>query len=143
MSNIKVTIPVKVKNECRLGLYLIHRGFAGGTESGIARAKQLSSEKQVDVETLVKMRAWFSRQGPDAQHGGTSYPGYLKWVNKGCPIDKKTNDYKGAVAWLIWGGDAAYIWLKRPKIRKLLFDFNPKLKQSSEKILTETNIRNL
>ena len=142
MPNKKVTIPVKVKDECRLGLDLIDRGFAGGTETGITRAKQLSSEKHIDVDTLVKMRGWFSRHGPDAQNGGTSYPGYLKWVTDGCPVDGKTNVYRGAVAWLIWGGDAAYIWLKSSRIRELLHVFNPKLTQSSEKILIQAKFRN-
>jgi hypothetical protein len=141
MLNTKVTVPVKVKDECRLGLDLILRGCAGGTETGITRAKQLSSEKHIDVNTLVKMRAWFSRHGPDAQNGGTSYPGYLKWVNDGCLVDSKKKFYRGAVAWLIWGGDAAYSWLKSSKIRKLLLEFNPKLKQSSGKILIQAKFR--
>ena len=32
------------------------------------------------------MRTWFARHGPDASNGGTSYPGYCKWVNDGKPI---------------------------------------------------------
>ena len=40
------------------------------------------------------------------------------------------NGYRGAVAWLIWGGDAAYKWLKTKKIRSLLEKEFPKRKRS-------------
>ena len=31
------------------------------------------------------MLTWFSRHGPDARNGGTSYPGYFKWLENGSP----------------------------------------------------------
>ena len=80
------------------------------------------------------MRTWFARHGPDAKNGGTSYPGYLRWIEDGKPFTGKgKNKYRGAVSWLIWGGDAAYLWLKTIKIRKLLYRYYPKRKISPKK----------
>ena len=85
------------------------------------------------------MRTWFARHGPDASNRGTSYPGYLKWLCARCPKNKDKSKYRGAVSWLIWGGDAAYKWLKKPEIRnKLLREF-PNRKESVENITLEIN----
>ena len=69
------------------------------------------------------MRTWFVRHGPDAKNGGTSYPGYCKWLHDGMPLDKGCSKYRGAVSWLIWEGDAAYKWIKSSKIRRIMFLF--------------------
>ena len=80
------------------------------------------------------MRTWFARHGPDARNGGTSYPGYCNWVEDNKPMKPgrgiSKNGYRGAVAWLIWDGDAAYKWLKTKKIRSLLEREFPKRKRS-------------
>lgn len=107
-------IPTEVKREAKLGLKLHENGFAGGTTTGWNRAKQLSTSDKIDAKTVRIMKAWFARHGPKAKNGGTSYPGYRKWVSHGRPtkITPGTkNIYRGAVAWLIWGGDAAFDWI--------------------------------
>ena len=84
----------------------------------------MATQKTVSVDTLVQMRTWFARHGPDASNGGTSYQGYLKFL--------KTGEVgKGAVAWELWGGDGAYMWLKDKRIRKAMLDAFPKNKQAS------------
>ena len=114
----RILIPVNVKEEAKLGLNLLRKGYKGGTTTGWNRAKQLVSCKYIDLNSLIVMRAWFAHHGPDAKNGGTSYPGYLKWIKNGRPMDKShKNKYRGAVSWLIWGGDAAYRWLKTKKVR--------------------------
>ncbi len=125
-------IPKNVKTDAELGLRLHENGFKGGTKTGWDRAKQLVSQKSVDIDTLYQMKVWFARHGPDAKNGGTSYPGYCKWLEEGHPIDSGKNNYRGAVAWLIWGGDAAYNWLKQPTIKKALREYRPKSKQSTD-----------
>lgn len=115
-----IKVPRDVASAAELGLIMLHRGFKGGTPTGWNRAKQLAVDKQVDVSTLRVMRAWFARHGPDARTGGTSYPGYRKWIENGKPLDRDFSKYRGAVAWLIWGGDPAYIWLKSQKIVRML-----------------------
>lgn len=114
-------IPQSVKREARLGLALKAKGYQGGTATGWGRARQLISQTHLDINTLAVMRAWYARHGPDAKNGGTSYRGYLRWLDDGQPADGYgTHLYRGAVAWLIWGGDAAYEWLKTEEIRRAL-----------------------
>ena len=131
-------IPQDVKRAARLGLALRERGYQGGTATGWGRAHQLIRNERLDLHTLSVMRAWYARHGPDAKNGGTSYQGYLKWVNDGRPRDGRgVNKYRGAVAWLIWGGDAAYRWLKTEPIRAALAQAFPKKRKSS----TRNNLR--
>lgn len=124
-------IPEKVKSDARLGLKMISFGFKGGTETGWKRATQLARSKSIDAASLAAMRSWFARHGPDAANGGTSYPGYCKWIQDGSPLSKGFSQYRGAVAWLIWGGDAAYRWLKTKRIREALEAMYPDRKRSS------------
>ncbi len=131
--NVMVKIPNNVKKEAKLGLKLINAGFKGGTETGFKRATQLSKNDKINISDLADMRTWFARHGPDAVNGGTSYPGYCKWINDGKPKNKDFNLYRGAVSWLIWGGDEAYLWLKSSNIRKLLKSNFPNRKLASTK----------
>ena len=113
-----VKIPLNVKQEAKKGIKLLEAGFKGGTQTGWKRGYQLANDSQISINDLADMRTWFARHGPDASNDGTSYPGYCKWLND--KLSKKElnkNSYRGAVSWLIWGGDAAYIWLKTSEIR--------------------------
>lgn len=130
----KVKIPAAVAKAARDGLELVKLGYKGGTETGWKRARQLAYNDTIDLYSLSVMRAWFARHGPDASSGGTSYPGYYKWVKAGKPKDVPKSSIRGAVAWLIWGGDPAYKWLKTSKIQNLLAEYYPNKKSSSPKI---------
>jgi hypothetical protein len=125
-----IQIPEEVKKEAKDGIKLTKMGFNGGTLTGWNRAKQLSG-KTIDPESLSVMRAWFARHGPDAINGGTSYRGYINWHKAGRPTNVPKDSLRGAVAWLIWGGDAAYLWLKSTKIRKVLKNAFPDKKEAS------------
>ena len=127
---MSIQIPEDVKKEAKNGIKLMNLGFAGGTETGWNRAKQLSGNT-IDPESLSVMRAWFARHGPDAANGGTSYRGYINWHKAGRPITVPKASLRGAVAWLIWGGDPAYRWLKSDKIRKVLKKEFPEKKEAS------------
>lgn len=97
--------PPAVKKEASLSLELKKLGFEGGTATGFARARSLV-RGSIDLENLLIMRNWFAR------HLHTSRPGYVKWHSlrrpKGDQYKKKS---RGAVAWLLWGGDPAYLWV--------------------------------
>lgn len=111
----KYKVPKDVKKEAELGLKMKANGYNGGTQTGWNRAKQLKRCDYVSIITLRKMSAWYARHGPDAANGGTSYPGYQKWKKDGSPVEMvpgMKNKYRGAVAYLIWGGQSAYKWLK-------------------------------
>jgi len=128
------TPPLAVRRDAKIGLRLHNAGFQGGTPTGWNRAKQLAESDKISLETLAAMRAWYARHGPDAANGGTSYPGYLKWLKNSAPMKpngSNSSDYRGAVAWLIWGGDAAYEWLKTNSVRRALEAAYPKRKVAS------------
>lgn len=129
-----ISVPQSVRDAAQQGLELLSRGFKGGTETGWKRAKQLANGS-VTLGDLANMRAWFARHGPDAKNGGTSYPGYCKWMQAGAPLNVSNfNNYRGAVAWLIWGGSPAYMWLKSEPIRELLELTFPDRKASETEI---------
>ena len=127
---MNVKIPKNVRDNALLGIKLLNKGFKGGTNTGWNRAKQLAYDEYIDSKSLADMRTWFARHGPDAKNGGTSYPGYCKWVKDGMPMNKNFSKYRGAVSWLIWGGNAAYKWLKSNSIRKILEKDFPRRKKS-------------
>ena len=133
------SIPNAVRDAARTGLWMRYNGFGGGTDTGYARGKQLASRKKIDARSLADMRTWFARHGPDAFNKGTSYRGYCKWVGLGKPMSPSqnypANHFRGAVAWLLWGGDPAYRWLKKSTgVRKSLNHYFSHRKRSSKTI---------
>lgn len=124
-------VPADVRQAAETGNKMNELGFKGSTGTGINRGKQLATSKTVGVSTLADMRTWFARHGPDAKNGGTSYPNYKSWVAAGKPLDSGFSNYRGAKSWLLWGGDAAYLWLKQPEIRAAMKYYFPKRKEAS------------
>ena len=126
-------VPFDVRASAERALTWKQKGYEGGTSAGWNRAKQLASNDTVSVHTLAKMRHWFSRHGPDAKNGGTSYQGFVKFLKTG-----EVN--RGAVSWELWGGDGAYLWLKNANIRKVLHKAFPRRKNASLTLnLTQCN----
>ena len=128
--NIMIKIPQNVKDDALLGIKLLDLGFKGGTKTGWNRAEQLAYDEYIDLGSLADMRTWFARHGPDAENGGTSYPGFCKWIEDDMPMDRGFSKYRGAVSWLIWGGDAAYKWIKSKPVRSKIEAAFPKRKKS-------------
>ena len=124
-------VPKQVKRQALRGVKLRRAKFKGGTKTGWKRGEQLSGpDPRISLQDLRVIRGWFARHGPDAENGGTSYPGFKKWIKDGCPGEKRRyhawerNKYRGAVAYLLWGGDAAYKWIRTPEIKKALKRFS-------------------
>lgn len=117
-------IPDEVRDAAKKALEFKAKGYKGGTETGINRAKQLAYDNTISLYDLAEMRKWFARHGPDAANGGTSYNGYVKWLEGG-------SLGRGAIAWLLWGGDDAYLWLKMRNIREALRKEFPDRKEAS------------
>lgn len=67
----------------------------GMTSVGIARARDLSNGKSLSLATVKRMKAFFDR------HQGTK------------PTKQPVAGSKWQQAWLGWGGNAAYSWVKR------------------------------
>jgi HK97 family phage portal protein len=74
------------------GLELRAEFNRGGTEVGVARARDISNRANLSEETIRRMASYFSRHRVDldaegAQSGEDGYP------------------TAGAIAWMLWGGD--------------------------------------
>ena len=79
------------------GLALREKHKRGGTEVGVARARDLQNRKNLSPETVRRMDSFFARHtGNEA--GGEADAGYI--------------------AWMLWGGDAGRDWADR-KVKEM------------------------
>ncbi len=97
MSSLKPT--EGMKEEAQRGLDWRREFGRGGTEVGIARARDIVNDRELSPETVKRMYSFFSRHEVDKEAEGFR-PG-----EKGYPSN-------GRIAWALWGGDAGYSWSK-------------------------------
>jgi len=71
----------------------------GGTEIGIARARDIVNDRNLSEDTVQRMFSFFSRHEVDKQAEG------FRQGEKGYPSN-------GRIAWALWGGDAGFTWSK-------------------------------
>ena len=72
----------------------------GGTEVGVARARDISNKRELSIQTVNRMSSYFARHGS----------------NKAEQYDKKEADggpTAGTIAWLLWGGTSGVNWAKK------------------------------
>lgn len=91
------TPPQSVRIAALRGLDWRDQYGRGGTQIGVARARDLSNGRAVSIKTLKRMKAYFDRHEIDSQAIG-----WLKG-EKGFPS-------AGRIAWELWGGDAGRRW---------------------------------
>jgi hypothetical protein len=84
--------PQKVQQNARKALEKRKEHGRGGTEVGVARARDLSNGKGIPEETLKRMVSFFARHSVDPKSGPTS---------------------AASIAWGLWGGTEGYEWAKR------------------------------
>jgi HK97 family phage portal protein len=94
-----------MKEEARKGLEWRKEFNRGGTEVGVARARDIMNGKNLSADTVKRMHSFFSRHEVDKQAEGFS-PG-----EDGYPS-------AGRIAWALWGGDAGQSWA-RDKVRAM------------------------
>jgi hypothetical protein len=92
--------PATVAAAASRGLELRREYGRGGTAVGVARARDLSNRRELTVETVKRMVAYFTRheidlQAPAAKRGNPGYPS------------------AGYIAWMLWGGDAGRTWARK------------------------------
>ena len=89
---INFTPPESVREEAARGLEWRSEYGRGGTEVGVARARDLSNGRDVSPETARRMKAYFDRHEVDKEGEGwsPSQDGYPS---------------AGRIAWALWGGD--------------------------------------
>ena len=86
-----------MREEAQRGLDWRSEHGRGGTEVGIARARDIVNGKDLPLDTVMRMVSFFARHEVDKQAEGFS-PG-----EKGYPSN-------GRIAWALWGGDAGKSW---------------------------------
>lgn len=89
---INFTPPEGVRDEAARGLEWRREFGRGGTEVGVARARDLSNGRDVSPETARRMKAYFDRHEVDKEGEGWSPS------QDGFPS-------AGRIAWALWGGD--------------------------------------
>ena len=89
--------PQAVRNEAQRGLDWRREYGRGGTEVGIARARDLSNGENISPEVIIDMTAWFARHEVDKQGEG------YREGEDGYPSN-------GRIAWALWGGDPGRAW---------------------------------
>ena len=72
----------------------------GGTEVGVARARDISNGKNLSADTVRRMASFFARH--DVDSSGTGFNS----GEEGFPS-------AGRIAWDLWGGDAGKAWAER------------------------------
>jgi len=87
-------------SEAKKGLEWRKEYGRGGTEVGVARARDIQNRKELSFSTVKRMYSFFSRHEVDKKAEGFS-PG-----EKGYPS-------AGRIAWALWGGDAGFSWSRK------------------------------
>jgi len=83
--------------EAELGLKWREEYGRGGTEVGVARARDISNKRNLSYETITRMYSYFERHEVDKEATGWNQG------EEGFPT-------AGRVAWQLWGGDAGRDW---------------------------------
>jgi hypothetical protein len=86
--------------EAELGLKWREEYKRGGTEVGVARARDISNMRNLSLDTVTRMNSYFSRHEVDKEADG--------WNDgeDGFPS-------AGRIAWQLWGGDPGKEWAAR------------------------------
>lgn len=98
--DIDFTPPKKVADEAEKGLELRREFARGGTDVGVARARDLKNRSRLSPDTIQRMTSYFARHEVDKKADG---------------FGNDDDPSAGYVAWLLWGGDAGKDWSERIK----------------------------
>jgi capsid protein len=104
--------------EAKKGLAWRKEYNRGGTNVGVARARDISNGKNMTEDTVRRMHSYFSRHEVDKKGKGFS-PG-----EDGFPS-------AGRIAWALWGGDAGQAWAAK-KVEQI--NRNRKLKRKEKAV---------
>ncbi len=91
------TPPKPIAENAAKGLTLRKTFKRGGTDIGYQRACQLKKQKKLTIKTIKRMFSYFRRHEVD---------------KKAKKFGNEKDPSKGYIAWLLWGGDEAYDWVK-------------------------------
>ena len=83
--------------EAERGLKWRRQYGRGGTEVGVARARDIANRRNLSEETVRRMNNYFTRHESDKKGKG---------YNRG----EEGYPSAGRIAWALWGGDAGRAW---------------------------------
>lgn len=86
--------------EAQRGLDMREEYGRGGTEVGVARARDISNMRNLSFDTIQRMNSYFSRHEVDKQA-------------EGFEVGEQGYPSAGRIAWQLWGGDAGRDYAKR------------------------------
>lgn len=101
--------PQTVARAAAKGLELRREFGRGGTDVGVARARDLSNGKNISWDTVKRMVSYFARHEVDKQGAN--------WGNE-------SNPSAGYIAWMLWGGDPGRRWAEGIYEREKKAGFN-------------------
>ncbi|MEO1241019.1 MAG: hypothetical protein AAFX54_03855 [Pseudomonadota bacterium] len=92
--------PQVVADNAEKGLEFRRRFGRGGTDIGVARARDLKNRENLSSETIDRMVSYFARHEVDKEAENFN--------NEDAPS-------AGYIAWLLWGGDKGREWAEGVK----------------------------
>lgn len=98
--DIDFSPPEGVRDEAQKGLDWRSEYGRGGTEVGVARARDLSNGRNISPDTARRMKAYFDRHEIDKQGAGWS-------------PDQDGFPSNGRIAWALWGGNPGQAWANK------------------------------
>ena len=96
------TKPTKgMVEEAKKGLEWRKEYGRGGTEVGVARARDIANGKNLSLDTIKRMSSFFARHEKSTKGG------------KGFKPSQDGFPSAGRIAWALWGGDAGQSWSEK------------------------------
>lgn len=93
--NPDLTPPEDVAAAAEKGLALRGKFQRGGTDVGVARARDLKNRRTLSADTIDRMVRYFARHEVD---------------KRGKNFGNDDDPSAGYIAWLLWGGDRGKDW---------------------------------
>jgi HK97 family phage prohead protease len=100
IKEVDLTPTEEMADEARKGLEWRREFNRGGTEVGVARARDIANRKTLSDETVGRMVSYFARHEVDKEAEG------FRAGEEGYPS-------AGRIAWALWGGDLGKAWAER------------------------------
>jgi len=97
MTERHFTPTLKMAAAARRGLRLRAKFGRGGTDVGVARARQLAARDPVSAADVKAMHSYFARHAVDRDTRTHQW-------------DSDSDPSAGFIAWLLWGGDVGQRW---------------------------------
>lgn len=105
MSDIDLRPTEEMAANAERGLKLRGEYGRGGTEIGVARARDIKNRKNLSPDTVRRMHSFFARHAVDKQ-------------GKGWDSGSEGYPSAGLIAHLLWGGDSGKAWAER-KVKEM------------------------